>query len=122
MEFYHKDFTLFQIFCKWSFTLGILLYFRYLVSGVLPLGFYVNKAMVMQYGENWPSQKCKAWYNEDKQDMKWLSKLEHCPCNLVQALSDFGRWQTDVGCDLYDGSKCTYHIGAVHCIRSVQPT
>ncbi|XP_010861680.1 PREDICTED: sushi domain-containing protein 2-like, partial [Bison bison bison] len=28
--------------------------------------------------------------------------------------------QTDYGCDLEQGSVCTYHPGAVHCVRSVQ--
>jgi hypothetical protein len=98
------------------------MFFRFLVSKVITLGFFVNKPMTAQFGPNWPSQKCKAWYNNDKQDMRWLERLEYCPCNLVQALSDFGRWQTDVGCDLYKGSKCTYHIGAAHCVRSVQPS
>lgn len=28
--------------------------------------------------------------------------------------------QTDYGCDVERGSVCTYHPGAVHCVRSVQ--
>lgn len=28
--------------------------------------------------------------------------------------------QTDYGCDIEHGSVCTYHPGAVHCVRSVQ--
>ena len=87
------------------------------------MGFYVGKARELQLGTDWSSKMCKAWYNEDKQDMSWLQELQHCPCNLVQALSDIGRWQTDAGCSLFSSSpnKCRFHIGAVHCVRAVQP-
>ncbi|XP_063413894.1 sushi domain-containing protein 2-like [Mytilus trossulus] len=97
-------------------------FFRSIVSNVITLGFFVNKAMVLTLGDNWPSQKCKTWYDQDRQDMSWLNSLEDCPCTLVQALSDIGRFQTDFGCYLYDKStsKCRYHVGAVHCVRSVQ--
>ncbi|XP_076117100.1 sushi domain-containing protein 2-like isoform X2 [Mytilus galloprovincialis] len=99
-------------------------FFRSMTSNVITLGFYVNKAMVTKLGDNWPSQKCKTWYDQDRRDMSWLNSLEDCPCTLVQALSDIGRFQTDFGCYLYDNStsKCKYHVGAVHCVRSVQPS
>ncbi|WAR00091.1 SUSD2-like protein, partial [Mya arenaria] len=57
------------------------------------------------------------------EDMSWLDNLLHCPCSLSQALSDFGRWQPDVGCNLNSRSpnNCFYHGTAVHCVRAVQP-
>lgn len=29
-------------------------------------------------------------------------------------------FQTDYGCDIEKGSVCTYHPGAVHCVRAIQ--
>ncbi|WAR00181.1 SUSD2-like protein, partial [Mya arenaria] len=57
------------------------------------------------------------------EDMSWLDNLLHCPCSLSQALSDFGRWQPDVGCNLnsHSPNNCFYHGTAVHCVRAVQP-
>ncbi|XP_021348303.1 sushi domain-containing protein 2-like isoform X1 [Mizuhopecten yessoensis] len=94
----------------------------FLVSRELPLGWYVNNDMIQRYGSHWPHDKCVLWYNKDRQDMAWLQSLPYCPCNLGQALVDIGRFQTDPGCDMFSGSVCTYHIGAVHCVRSVKPT
>ncbi|XP_056013014.1 sushi domain-containing protein 2-like isoform X2 [Ostrea edulis] len=97
---------------------------RAMFSGVVPMGWLVNSRMLALYGNNWQHAKCVAWYNEDRKDMRWLEQLEYCPCNVQQALSDFGRWQTDVGCNLYSNNpnKCRFHLGAVHCVRAVQPT
>ncbi|XP_061189248.1 sushi domain-containing protein 2-like [Saccostrea echinata] len=97
---------------------------RVMFSGVVPMGWIVNTKMLSMYGSNWQHTKCVAWYNEDRKDMRWLENLEYCPCNLQLALADFGRWQTDVGCNLYsnDPHKCRFHLGAVHCVRAVQPT
>ncbi|XP_033742451.1 sushi domain-containing protein 2-like isoform X2 [Pecten maximus] len=94
----------------------------FLVSRELPLGWFVNNDMIQRYGNHWPHDKCMLWYNNDRQDMAWLQSLPYCPCNLGQALVDIGRFQTDPGCDMFRGSKCTYHIGAIHCVRAVKPT
>lgn len=114
------DSFLFVIFNKIRFYFS----FRVLFSGVVPMGWIVNNKMLGAYGGNWPHSKCLTWYYEDKRDMRWLKHLEYCPCNLQQALSDFGRWQTDVGCNLYSDNphKCRFHLGAVHCVRAVQPS
>eukprot|EP00105_Crassostrea_gigas_P014706 XP_011431480.1 PREDICTED: sushi domain-containing protein 2 isoform X1 [Crassostrea gigas] len=97
---------------------------RVLLSAVVPMGWIVNSKMLGKYGSNWQHAMCVAWYEKDRQDMRWMERLEYCPCNLQQALSDFGRWQTDVGCNLYSDSptKCRFHLGAVHCVRAVQPS
>ena len=114
------DSFLFVIFNKIRFYFS----FRVLFTGVVPMGWIVNNKMLGAYGGNWPHSKCLTWYYEDKRDMRWLKHLEYCPCNLQQALSDFGRWQTDVGCNLYSDNphKCRFHLGAVHCVRAVQPS
>ncbi|XP_063413939.1 sushi domain-containing protein 2-like [Mytilus trossulus] len=99
-------------------------FYRFIVSKTITLGFFVNNAMVMNLGENWPSQKCKTWYDQDRQDMSWLNNVVRCPCTLVQALSDVGNFHADFGCYLYDNrtTKCRFHEGSVHCVRSVHPS
>ncbi|XP_048243835.1 uncharacterized protein LOC124112947 [Haliotis rufescens] len=89
-----------------------------------PFGWFVNNAMTTQYGSNWPPQLCTRWSDKDKMDTSWMDKLLYCPCNLGQALTDFGRWQPDLGCNIWSSSSsnCFYHKGAVHCIRSFQPS
>ncbi|XP_050416885.1 protein mesh [Patella vulgata] len=90
--------------------------------GVVPLGWFVRDYMEQTYGADWNSQKCQKWYEKDKLNMAWQEELLACPCNLNQAITDFGRWQPDVGCNMHTGSACHYHIGAIHCVRSVNPT
>lgn len=90
--------------------------------GVIPLGWYVNEKMTEVNGSNWSDQMCKAWHAEDGKQTDWLASLLPCPCTLDQALADFGRFQPDAGCNLFAGSKCTYHKQAKHCVRAVVPT
>ncbi|GFR68620.1 sushi domain-containing protein 2-like [Elysia marginata] len=90
--------------------------------GVMPLGWYVNEKMTEDNGSDWSNQMCKAWHAEDGRNTDWLSSLLPCPCTLDQALADFGRFQPDAGCNLFAGSKCTYHKKAIHCVRAVVPT
>ena len=78
--------------------------------------------MTQKYGDDWASAKCKAWTDRDRMSEDWLDRLLPCPCTLSQALADWGRWQPDVGCNMFAGSVCTYHIGAKHCVRSVHPS
>ncbi|KAL4230851.1 hypothetical protein ACF0H5_011225 [Mactra antiquata] len=99
--------------------------YRFLSSKVIPLGWYVQNAMVSKYGSEWPTSMCVNWYDKDSKDMTWLNSLLSCPCTLEQAMSDFGRWQTDHGCDINRADQpynCFYHKSAVHCVRAVQPT
>ncbi|KAK3576419.1 hypothetical protein CHS0354_025181 [Potamilus streckersoni] len=95
-----------------------------LYSDGIPLGWYVNTPMSQMYGGNWPAVMCDKWYDEDRKDMTWIEELPFCPCSLHQALADFGRWQSDVSCNLYStsSSNCYYHKGAAHCVRAVQPS
>ncbi|KAK3758329.1 hypothetical protein RRG08_004150 [Elysia crispata] len=90
--------------------------------GPIPLGWYVNEKMTEDNGSDWSDQMCRKWHAEDGKHTDWLSALLPCPCTLDQALADFGRFQPDAGCNLFTGSKCTYHKKAKHCVRAVVPT
>lgn len=68
----------------------------------------------------WARAQCLAWEELEDQLPNFLAELPDCPCTLAQARADSGRFHTDYGCDIEQGSVCTYHPGAVHCVRSVQ--
>uniref|UniRef100_A0A8C9QAS4 Sushi domain containing 2 n=1 Tax=Spermophilus dauricus TaxID=99837 RepID=A0A8C9QAS4_SPEDA len=68
----------------------------------------------------WARAQCLAWEALEDQLPNFLKELPDCPCTLAQARADSGRYFTDYGCDIEHGSVCTYHPGAVHCVRSVQ--
>ncbi|XP_003803347.1 sushi domain-containing protein 2 isoform X1 [Otolemur garnettii] len=68
----------------------------------------------------WARTQCLAWEKLEDQLPDFLGELPDCPCTLAQARADSGRFHTDYGCDMEQGSECTYHPGAVHCVRSVQ--
>ncbi|VDI44766.1 Hypothetical predicted protein, partial [Mytilus galloprovincialis] len=95
--------------------------YRYQIADVM-LGYYVNVAMASQFGKDWPNMKCKQWYNNEKINVAWVKGLLSCPCTLTQAFCDIGRWKADDGCDIDSDSSCTYHKGAVHCVRTTEPT
>nr|KAF6468060.1 sushi domain containing 2 [Rousettus aegyptiacus] len=68
----------------------------------------------------WARTQCLNWEELEDQLPTFLEELPDCPCTLAQAQADSGRFHTDYGCDIEHGSVCTYHPGAVHCVRSVQ--
>ncbi|KAK2845374.1 hypothetical protein Q7C36_010228 [Tachysurus vachellii] len=68
----------------------------------------------------WALEKCLKWDEEEKLMPSFLPEIIDCPCTLAQARADTGRFHTDYGCDIEKGSKCTYHPGAVHCVRAIQ--
>ncbi|KAL8164764.1 UNVERIFIED_CONTAM: hypothetical protein K2H54_004196 [Gekko kuhli] len=68
----------------------------------------------------WATSKCKAWDAQEKGLPGFLTEILDCPCTLAQARADTGRFHTDYGCDIEKGSVCTYHPGAVHCVRGIQ--
>ncbi|XP_010602217.1 sushi domain-containing protein 2 isoform X1 [Fukomys damarensis] len=69
---------------------------------------------------SWARAQCLAWEELEDGLPDFLNELPDCPCTLAQAQADSGRFFTDYGCDIEQGSSCTYHPGAVHCVRSVQ--
>ncbi|KAJ7322239.1 hypothetical protein JRQ81_018526 [Phrynocephalus forsythii] len=68
----------------------------------------------------WATEKCHQWDTQERDLPGFLEEIDACPCTLAQARADTGRFHTDYGCDIEKGSVCTYHQGAVHCVRSVQ--
>ncbi|XP_070567955.1 sushi domain-containing protein 2-like [Ptychodera flava] len=85
------------------------------------LGYVLEPAYQSDpYG--WSIQKCEEFYQFDLTEPDFIEGLLPCPCTLQQALVDTGRWQPDDGCSMFKGSRCTYHVGALHCVRSVIPT
>ncbi|XP_063159217.1 sushi domain-containing protein 2 isoform X2 [Candoia aspera] len=68
----------------------------------------------------WAEAKCHQWDRKEVDLPNFLEEILDCPCTLAQARADSGRFHTDYGCDIENGSVCTYHPGAVHCVRSIQ--
>lgn len=68
----------------------------------------------------WARAECLAWEALEDQLPNFLEEVPDCPCTLAQARADSSHFHTDYGCDMEQGSVCTYHPGAVHCVRSVQ--
>ncbi|XP_063272358.1 sushi domain-containing protein 2 [Prinia subflava] len=68
----------------------------------------------------WATAKCIEWVKKEDLLPNFLEEIIDCPCTLAQARADTGRFHTDYGCDIEKGSVCTYHPGAVHCVRAIQ--
>ncbi|XP_010718687.1 sushi domain-containing protein 2 [Meleagris gallopavo] len=68
----------------------------------------------------WATAKCIEWDRKEEKLPNFMEEIIDCPCTLAQARADTGRFHTDYGCDIEKGSVCTYHPGAVHCVRAVQ--
>ncbi|NXU50304.1 SUSD2 protein, partial [Turnix velox] len=68
----------------------------------------------------WATAKCVEWEKKEEKLPNFISEIIDCPCTLAQARADTGRFHTDYGCDMEKGSVCTYHPGAVHCVRAIQ--
>nr|XP_048677185.1 sushi domain-containing protein 2 isoform X9 [Caretta caretta] len=69
---------------------------------------------------SWATAKCLEWDRREETLPDFLEEIIDCPCTLAQARADTGRFHTDYGCDIEKGSVCTYHPGAVHCVRAIQ--
>ncbi|XP_043353707.1 kremen protein 1 isoform X6 [Dermochelys coriacea] len=69
---------------------------------------------------SWATAKCLEWDRREETLPDFLEEIMDCPCTLAQARADTGRFHTDYGCDIEKGSVCTYHPGAVHCVRAIQ--
>ncbi|NXY74058.1 SUSD2 protein, partial [Glareola pratincola] len=68
----------------------------------------------------WATAKCVEWEKKEEKLPDFMEEIIDCPCTLAQARADTGRFHTDYGCDIEKGSVCTYHPGAVHCVRAIQ--
>ena len=86
----------------------------------MPFGWLMRKHLEKVHGSQWLHEKCVQWYADEVDHMQWIEALDNCPCSLQQALLDFGRWQTDLSCNMFSRKPtCAFHKGAVHCVRSV---
>ncbi|XP_017543667.1 sushi domain-containing protein 2 isoform X1 [Pygocentrus nattereri] len=88
-------------------------------SGAHALAYHLEEAF-RRDSAGWALGKCILWDEEEKRIPNFLSEIIDCPCTLAQARADTGRFHTDYGCDIEKGSVCTYHPGAVHCVRAIQ--
>ncbi|XP_053329471.1 sushi domain-containing protein 2 [Spea bombifrons] len=86
----------------------------------------VDHAMAWHLGEDfrkdsagWAHEKCLKWHESDMSLPDFLPEIIDCPCTLAQSRADTGRFHPDYGCDIETGSVCTYHPGAVHCVRGI---
>ncbi|KAM6340319.1 sushi domain-containing protein 2 [Alca torda] len=70
--------------------------------------------------KKWATAKCVEWEKKEEKLPDFMEEIIDCPCTLAQARADTGRFHTDYGCDIEKGSVCTYHPGAVHCVRAIQ--
>ncbi|KAM8960763.1 LOW QUALITY PROTEIN: uncharacterized protein RCH25_036530 [Pelodytes ibericus] len=69
----------------------------------------------------WAYEKCMVWKDAEINKLpNFLTETPDCPCTLAQSRADTGRYHTDYGCNIEKNSVCTYHPGAVHCVRSIQ--
>lgn len=94
----------------------------FLNSKIIPLGWYIAPTLRHEIGANWASRKCELMKKDVDNNKDWLDHLIPCPCNLDQALADFGRWLTEPDCDSFSNSKCRFHDEAVHCFKSTAST
>lgn len=88
-------------------------------SGAHALAWHLQQAF-RDDSARWATDKCLSWDTAEEKLPDFLSEIPDCPCTLAQARADTGRYHTDYGCDIEKGSKCTYHPGAVHCVRAIQ--
>ncbi|KAL0979029.1 hypothetical protein UPYG_G00179530 [Umbra pygmaea] len=88
-------------------------------SGVHALAWHLEEVF-RQDSAGWALDRCRAWDALEKSLPNFLEEIVDCPCTLAQARADTGRFHTDYGCDIEKGSVCTYHPGAVHCVRAIQ--
>ncbi|KAJ7993649.1 hypothetical protein DPEC_G00256840 [Dallia pectoralis] len=87
-------------------------------SGVHALAWHLEKAF-REDSAGWARDQCLAWDSRENGLPNFLEEIVDCPCTLAQARADTGRFHTDYGCDIEKGSICTYHPGAVHCVRAI---
>ncbi|XP_035785156.1 protein mesh-like isoform X2 [Anopheles albimanus] len=91
-------------------------------SKPIPLGWYFGPQWQRIHGRNWPRALCENWLRTDRFLRNFAHELPICPCTLEHALLDKGRFLPDPDCDRDANPTCLQHRGAIHCVRSGQPT
>jgi len=90
-------------------------------SKPIPLGWYFNEQWRRFFGNNWIEQQCDRFVEADRWLKNFANELPVCPCLLRQAIVDQGRYAPDFECDKDRNSKCFFHRGAQHCVRTGMP-
>ncbi|KAB7507382.1 Protein mesh [Armadillidium nasatum] len=90
-------------------------------SHPIPIAWYFQYQWTEIYGDNWEINMCDKWIESDRNQRNFAYEIPRCPCLLVQAISDRGRFLPDFSCDKDGNTKCYYHYGASHCVRSALP-
>uniref|UniRef100_A0A1Q3FJ17 Putative mucin/alpha-tectorin n=2 Tax=Culex tarsalis TaxID=7177 RepID=A0A1Q3FJ17_CULTA len=91
-------------------------------SKPIPLGWYFGPQWERIHGRNWPRALCDNWLRTDRFLRNFAHELSLCPCTLEHALLDKGRYLPDTDCDRDSNPTCLQHRGAIHCVRSGQPS
>ncbi|XP_026473837.1 protein mesh isoform X2 [Ctenocephalides felis] len=91
-------------------------------SKPIPLGWYFGPQWERLYGNNWPRKICDNWLKSDRFLRNFASEISVCPCTLEHALNDKGRFMPDFECDKDSNPSCLYHDGAIHCVRTGNPS
>ena len=108
-------------------------------SKPIPLGWYFNAQWKRYLGGNFVEAMCDKFIQEDREWKNFAYELptvgnvqvlsvfyislrtSQCPCLLKQALVDRGRYAPDYECDKDGDSKCLFHHGAQHCVKTGMP-
>lgn len=72
--------------------------------------------------EGYKAEKCKEWYRIEKQKNNFAHELPECPCTMSQAMADKGVFVPDQDCNIVDRKCDVFNQGAIHCVRSGQPS
>ncbi|NWH57177.1 SUSD2 protein, partial [Geococcyx californianus] len=106
---------------------GLFFWLLFFFPSNIPSIWSSEHALAWHLGEDfrndpnaWATAKCIEWDRKEDKLPDFLEEVIDCPCTLAQARADTGRFHTDYGCDIEKGSVCTYHPGAVHCVRGIQ--
>lgn len=91
-------------------------------SKPIPLGWYFGAQWERIHGRNWPRALCDNWLMTDRFMRDFAHEIPLCPCHMEHALLDKGRFMPDFECDKDANPTCLNHRGAIHCVRSGQPS
>ncbi|XP_055617268.1 protein mesh isoform X2 [Toxorhynchites rutilus septentrionalis] len=91
-------------------------------SKPIPLGWYFGPQWERIHGRNWPRALCDNWLMSDRFLRNFANELPLCPCTLEHAIYDKGRFLPDTECDRDANPTCLHHRGAIHCVRTGQPS
>lgn len=74
------------------------------------------------YSDGYKAEHCDKWYQLELTKNDFAFELPECPCTMSQALSDKGVFVPDQDCNVVDRKCDVFNKGAMHCVRSGQPS